>query len=40
MASVTAQAVAELRGEAWAEFHAAINRTTQRFFGVRVDGDA
>ena len=33
-AMTTARALAELRGEPWDEFHAAINRNTERFFGV------
>lgn len=33
MASLTARRLAELRGESWPEFHAAINRNTERFFG-------
>jgi len=32
MASITARSVAELRSESWPDFHAAINRTTTRFF--------
>jgi len=36
MASVTARRLAELRGEAWEEFHAAINANAERFFGVQV----
>ncbi|MCX5691657.1 MAG: TatD family hydrolase [Planctomycetota bacterium] len=34
MASVTARAVAALRGESWEVFHAQINANVQRFFGV------
>lgn len=34
MASVTARAVAELRGEAWDDFHAQVNANTTRFFGI------
>jgi TatD DNase family protein len=34
MSSLTARAVAALRGEAWEEFHARINDNTRRFFGV------
>jgi TatD DNase family protein len=34
MASLTARALAELRGEDWDAFHAAINDSTRRFFGV------
>ncbi len=30
----TARFLAEARGEAWDEFHAAINRNTSRFFGI------
>ena len=36
MSSVTARRLAETRGESWDEFHAAINRNTERFFGVSV----
>lgn len=32
----TAEALAELRGEAWPEFHRAINENTERFFGIRA----
>lgn len=32
----TAQALAELRGEPWAHFHAAINENTRKFFGIDV----
>lgn len=35
MASVTAQKLAEIRGEAWEAFHEQINENTFRFFGVR-----
>lgn len=34
MASLTARRLADLRGEAWEEFHAAINNNTRRFFGI------
>lgn len=34
MASLTARTLAELRGEDWDRFHAAINQNTHRFFGV------
>jgi TatD DNase family protein len=34
MVSVTARRLAELRGEGWDGFHAAINANTLRFFGV------
>jgi len=33
-AMATARFLAELRGEAWDDFHDAINRTTERFFGI------
>jgi TatD DNase family protein len=37
-ARVTAEFVADLRGENWDDFHAQINRNTERFFGFeRVD---
>ena len=36
MASLTARRLAEVRGEAWGEFEAAIDANTERFFGVRV----
>lgn len=36
MASVTARAVAELRGEAWEAFHARINDNTRRFLRIPV----
>ena len=36
MAAITAKRVAEIRGEAWEEFHAAIDRNAARFFGVPV----
>ncbi len=36
MASLTARALAELRGEDWNTFHDAINANTQRFYGVAV----
>ncbi|MHC4976296.1 MAG: TatD family hydrolase [Planctomycetota bacterium] len=31
----TARFLAELRGESWDEFHEAINRNTERFFGIQ-----
>jgi TatD DNase family protein len=34
MASLTARNLAELRGEPWDVFHAAINSNTTRFFGI------
>lgn len=34
-AMTTARALAELRAEPWDEFHAAINRNTERFFGIQ-----
>lgn len=34
MASITARFLAQLRGEAWGDFHAAINANTRRFFGI------
>lgn len=34
MASVTAKALADLRGEPWEQFHEAINENTRRFYGV------
>lgn len=34
MVSITAKALAEARGEAWEEFHAAINENSKRFYGV------
>jgi TatD DNase family protein len=34
MASITARFLAQLRGEAWSDFHAAINANTRRFFGI------
>jgi TatD DNase family protein len=34
MTSLTAKALAELRGVAWPEFHAILNDNTRRFFGV------
>lgn len=37
MSSLTARRLAELRGESWDDFHAAINLNTERFFGIRVD---
>lgn len=36
MASVTARRLAEVRGEPWEDFHAAIDRNTERFFGIAV----
>ncbi len=37
-ARVTAEFLADLRGEQWDDFHAQINRNTERFFGFdRVD---
>jgi TatD DNase family protein len=33
-ARVTAEFVADLRGEQWDDFHAQINRNTERFFGL------
>jgi TatD DNase family protein len=36
MASVTARRLAEIRGEEWGRFEAAINENTSRFFGVSV----
>ena len=33
-AMTTARALADLRGETWDAFHAAINRNTERFFGI------
>lgn len=36
MAAVTARRLAEVRGEPWEEFEAAIDRNTERFFGIRV----
>ena len=38
MSSVTARAVAEIRGESWDVFHAAINENAQRFFGIPAVG--
>jgi TatD DNase family protein len=35
MTSVTARALAELRGEDWDRFHGAINANSARFFGVQ-----
>lgn len=35
MSSLTARRLAELRGEPWDDFHAAINRNTERFFGLK-----
>ncbi|MCC6676245.1 MAG: TatD family hydrolase [Phycisphaerales bacterium] len=34
MSAVTARRLAEVRGERWEDFHAAIDRNTERFFGV------
>ena len=34
MSSVTARFLADLRGEAWETFHAAINANTRSFFGI------
>jgi TatD DNase family protein len=34
MSSVTARFLADLRGERWGEFHAAINANTRAFFGI------
>jgi TatD DNase family protein len=36
MTSLTARRLAEVRQETWPEFHAAINRNSERFFGVNV----
>lgn len=36
MASLTARRLAEIRSEPWDVFHDAINRNTQRFFGIEV----
>lgn len=36
MSSITARRLAELRGEDWETFHAAINENTRRFYGVAV----
>lgn len=36
MVSLTARRLAEVRGEPWEEFHAAINRNTARFFGIEA----
>ncbi len=33
-ARVTAEFLAELRGQAWGDFHAQINENTRRFFGI------
>jgi TatD DNase family protein len=38
MASLTARRLAEVRGEAWEDFHEAINRNAERFFGVSCGG--
>jgi TatD DNase family protein len=37
MASLTARRLAEARSEPWPAFHAAINRNTQRFFGIPAE---
>ncbi len=37
MTSLTARRLAEVRGEAWEDFHALVNANTERFFGVRTD---
>lgn len=37
-AMTTAKFLAELRGEAWDDFHHAINRNTERFFGIEGVG--
>ncbi len=34
MSSVTARYLAEIRGQAWDDFHAMINRTTTEFYGI------
>jgi TatD DNase family protein len=34
MSSVTARRLAEIRGDAWDDFHEAINANTTRFFGI------
>lgn len=34
MVSLTARRLAELRGEPWEDFHAGVNRNTERFFGI------
>jgi TatD DNase family protein len=39
MTSLTAQFLAELRGESWDEFHQAVNDNTSRFFGIDAHGD-
>lgn len=36
MASITARALAEVRGVAWEEFHRQINDNTRRFFGIEA----
>lgn len=38
MSSVTARFLADLRGESFDAFHAAINANTERFFGIRPTG--
>lgn len=40
MTSLTARRLAELRGEEWPEFHAAINANTHRFFGIDAGAGA
>lgn len=37
-ARVTAEFLAQLRGESWERFHGAINANTARFFGIAVGG--
>ncbi|HED52719.1 MAG TPA: TatD family deoxyribonuclease [Phycisphaerales bacterium] len=39
MTSLTARFLSELRGMDWDDFHRAINDNTERFFGIRADGD-
>ncbi|MCC6659675.1 MAG: TatD family hydrolase [Phycisphaerales bacterium] len=34
MTSLTARRLADLRGEAWEDLHAAVNENTRRFFGI------
>lgn len=34
MSSVTARRLADVRGERWEDFHAAIDRNSERFFGI------
>lgn len=36
MSAVTARRLAEIRGEDWERFHAAIDANTERFFGIRL----